>query len=135
MSVLTSDGDEITAFGNKSAVGLNSTLTEFIINSTDGRQTFTKMDSQGRVESASDSDGNEMTVKWEDNNTIASFEVLHGSEQLILSVDLTTVGDANTTDPPAEVEERRKRNSNSPFSHDRSRIRGQSCTYISTEQG
>ncbi len=92
LAIVTTDGDEIFAYGNKTTDGLPESLSEFKVVDKDGIETYVELDDEGRVSTASDSEGNKLDLTWEDDNRLFISVVLgNGTEQLTLHVNLSDI--------------------------------------------
>lgn len=99
LSAETPEGDVIYMLGNKSETGVPQSIDEFQVEN-DEKTTFISMNDDGTIGSALDSNGMQIDLFWDENQTTVHVSVVlnNGSEQLSVNIDLTEPVGENFTD-------------------------------------
>ena len=99
----TPDGDNIYMIGEKDSNGNPTEVQRFEVVDLDGNSTFTKLDENGTITSAVDSNGITMKFEWDSNYKSVQVTLFLPdlSQQITINVDLTD----NTTNATLDIED------------------------------
>ena len=103
MSAETPEGDVIYMLGNKSKDGIPMSVNEFRVENDD-LTTFISVNKDGALGSAYDSDGSQINLVWDANQTTVHVSIVfnNGSEQLTINVNFSEPIGENITDSEAD---------------------------------